>query len=59
MLVFGSGGTVNAKNSSHQTGRKTGILHMNSVKLRNTCVNNEATKPVRADHVSLNGTDSL
>ena len=32
---------------------------MNSVTPRNTCVNNEATKPVRADHVSLNGADSL
>jgi len=59
MLVFGSGGTVNAKYPNPQTGWKTGILHMNDVKPRNTHVNNEATNRVRAGKNGSNGSGSL
>jgi len=46
--VFGSGGTVNAKYSSPRIVEKAEDLSMNSVTLRNTSVNNEATNRVRA-----------
>ena len=51
--------TVNAKYSNPQTGWKTGILHMNNVKLRNTSVNNEPTNRVRAGKNGSNGSGSL
>ena len=39
--MFDSGGTLNAKNSNLQAGRKTGTMRMNGVKLRDIGVNND------------------
>ena len=57
--MFGSGGTVNAKYSSPRIVEKAEDLSMNSVKLRNTSVNNEVTNLVRAGKNGSNGSGSL